>query len=130
MPTRGAASVFRETLQPGRATKDWTALSAALLMSAAPGKRQTVVRKLDRPPRTPDDVDGTKGSSKKGEYRFRHDFLPEDGGTRLRLHGRIEGGGIVMSLLGKMMLGMFKKAIAKDLAALKAHVESRHATAS
>jgi carbon monoxide dehydrogenase subunit G len=81
------------------------------------------VTHLEAPSRLDLYVDGRLGSSKKGEYWFRHDFERDGQGTRLRLHGKIETSGFMMRMLGSLMRGMFKKAIAKDLRALKAHVE-------
>ena len=68
-------------------------------------------------------VDGKQGSSKCGEYRFRHDLLPEAGGTRLRGSGEIGGRSWFGSLMCKLMGGFFRKAIARDLASLKSLVE-------
>lgn len=68
-------------------------------------------------------VDGRKGSSRRGEYRFRYDFVPTATGTELRMAGEIGGMGTFWELLGKLMAGTFKKAIAKDHAAFKAYVE-------
>ncbi len=69
-------------------------------------------------------VDGTKGSSKRGEYRFRYEFAPEEGGTRMTVHAEIGGMGRVMEWIGRLFAGGMKKAIAKDHAAFKAWVES------
>jgi uncharacterized protein YndB with AHSA1/START domain len=68
-------------------------------------------------------VDGTKGSSKKGWFRFLHTFTPVAGGTRIKLSGEIGGLTGCMGFLGKFMMGPMKKAIRKDLASFKAWVE-------
>lgn len=68
-------------------------------------------------------VDGRKGSSGKVEYRFDYVFVPEGSGTRLELRAEISGMGWFMALIGRLMIGMFKKAIAQDNAAFKAYVE-------
>ena len=68
-------------------------------------------------------VDGTKGSSKRGEYRFRYELAPGGRGTVVTLTGQIGGMGWLMELVGRLFLGPMKKAIAKDLAALRAYVE-------
>lgn len=69
-------------------------------------------------------VDGSKGSSKKGEYRFRYDFTaPDPSHTNMTLKGEVSGMGIIGKLLGPLLSIPFKKAIAKDHAALKAYLE-------
>ena len=70
-------------------------------------------------------VDGTKGATGKGSYRFDHVLTEEDGGTRLRMIGEIDMPGVVASLLSGLMIGTFRKACAKDLAALKSHIENQ-----
>jgi uncharacterized protein YndB with AHSA1/START domain len=72
-------------------------------------------------------VDGTKGSSKKGEYRFMHTFEPIDGGrgTKMTLAGTIDGMGCMGAVFGVLFKGMFVKAIRKDLLAFKAYVEKQ-----
>lgn len=69
-------------------------------------------------------VDGAKGSSRKGWYRFTYELSPAGNGTRLVLRGEIGGNdGFVARLLGKLMIGTFRKALARDLSAMKAHLE-------
>jgi uncharacterized protein YndB with AHSA1/START domain len=68
-------------------------------------------------------ADGSKGSSKRGEYLFTYELVPERSGTNVELTGDIRMPGI-WSLVGRMMVGTFRKACHKDLEALKAHVES------
>lgn len=68
-------------------------------------------------------VDGAKGSSKKGWYRFRHTLTPQGKGTLVRLSGECGGLTGCMGFLGKLMLGPMRKMIAKDLAALRAAAE-------
>jgi uncharacterized protein YndB with AHSA1/START domain len=70
-------------------------------------------------------VDGTKGSSKRGLYRFRYRLEPDaaGAGTRVVLAGELTGLNRLMELLGRLMAGTFKKACAKDLAAMKAYIE-------
>ncbi len=68
-------------------------------------------------------VDGTKGSSKKGFYKFRYDLEPAGGGTAMRVSGEIGGMGWLGELIGKLLVGTFKKALAKDLQAMKAYIE-------
>jgi uncharacterized protein YndB with AHSA1/START domain len=68
-------------------------------------------------------VDGKKGSSGCGWYRFRHTFTPEGAGTRLVLSGEFGGQTGCMALLGKVMLVPMKKAFRKELLAFGAWVE-------
>lgn len=68
-------------------------------------------------------VDGAKGSSKKGEYLFHYELTPDGDETVVRLDGEIRGLDGVAGLLSKLFVGPFRKACAKDLAAMKAHLE-------
>jgi uncharacterized protein YndB with AHSA1/START domain len=69
-------------------------------------------------------VDGTKGSSRRGEYRFRYAFTPSAKGTTVTIDGQISGMGRIGELIGRVLMGpVMKKAIAKDLAALRTYVE-------
>ena len=68
-------------------------------------------------------IDGKKGSSGCGEYRFRHILTPEGAGTRLTLSGEFGGQKGCMAFLSKLMLGMMKKAFRKELLAFGAWVE-------
>jgi uncharacterized protein YndB with AHSA1/START domain len=68
-------------------------------------------------------VDGKKGSSRRGEYLFDYRLEPKNVGTGVTLHGEIRGLGRFGTLLGKLFLGSYKKACAKDLRALAEHLE-------
>ena len=68
-------------------------------------------------------VDGRKGSSGRGEYRFRYALEPDGQGTRLHMHGEISGMGWFAEKIGRLFMGAFKKALAKDLEAMKAYAE-------
>jgi carbon monoxide dehydrogenase subunit G len=68
-------------------------------------------------------VDGTKGSSGRGEFVFRFRIEPVEKGTEVRLSGEIEGLSGVASFFGKLFVGTYRKACAKDLVALKEHLE-------
>lgn len=70
-------------------------------------------------------VDGKRGASRKGEYRFEYVLSPEGTGTRVRLNGQIDMPGWFAGLMARMFVGMFKKAIDKDMQALKQHVEKQ-----
>lgn len=69
-------------------------------------------------------VDGTKGASHKGYYRFRYSLEREESGTRLRLSGEIGGMGWLGEWLGRLFVGPFRRAVAADLSALKRYLES------
>ena len=68
-------------------------------------------------------IDGSKGASGRGEYRFTYEFVPERTGTNVELVGDIRMPG-VWALMAKLMAGTMKKGCHKDLEALKAHLES------
>jgi uncharacterized protein YndB with AHSA1/START domain len=68
-------------------------------------------------------IDGSKGTSGRGEYRFTYELVPERNGTNVELTGDIRMPGL-WSLLSKFMVGTFRKACHKDLEALKSHLES------
>lgn len=68
-------------------------------------------------------VDGTKGSSRKGYYRFRYQLEPRDGKTALSMTGEIGGLGKFMELFGRLFAGTFKKALAKDMEAMARYIE-------
>lgn len=72
-------------------------------------------------------VDGKLGASRKGYYDFIHTLTPTATGTRLVLAGEIGGLKGLSALLAKyLMKGMFTKAIAKDFAAFRQYLESKH----
>lgn len=81
------------------------------------------VTRFERPSRLDLVVDGSKGTSGRGEYRFVYELVPERTGTTLELTGEILMPGL-WGLFSRFMVGSFKKAIHKDLEALKAHLES------
>lgn len=87
------------------------------------------VTRFDRPSRMDVLIDGSKGSSKRGEYVFVFELVPERTGTNLELSGDIRMPGI-WSLLSRFLKSTFKKACHKDLEALKAHLESPWPTTS
>ncbi len=73
-------------------------------------------------------VDGTKGSSRRGQYRFRYAFAPSAKGTTVTLDGDISGMGKVGEFIGRLLMGpVMKKASANDLAALRKYVEGESA---
>ena len=70
-------------------------------------------------------VDGSKGMTGKGWYRFNHTLAEADGGaaTLMTTDAEIEIPGLFFKLLGKVMIGSFRKAIEKDHQAFKAYLE-------
>jgi hypothetical protein len=72
-------------------------------------------------------VDGRQGSSRRGSYWFRYRLEPVAVGTCLHLHGRIEGMGWFFRNVGRLFVGVFRHALAKDLAAFKRYVEAQPA---
>ena len=75
-------------------------------------------------------VDGSKGSSKRGEYRFVYELREVDGKTHMRMDGTIDGMGWVFGIVGKLFAGPFKKAIAKDHAALREYLAHDRASSA
>jgi carbon monoxide dehydrogenase subunit G len=69
-------------------------------------------------------VDGTKGTTGRGHFRFAYDLAPADQGTIVKFSGEIGGMGRIMELLGRLFLPSFKKACARDLQAVRAHVHA------
>ncbi|MBP3041751.1 SRPBCC family protein [Bacillaceae bacterium Marseille-Q3522] len=63
-------------------------------------------------------VDGTKGTTGKGEFLFTYTFAGDDDYTEITLYGEIKGLTGLSKLFGKLIAGTFKKACAKDLDAL------------
>jgi uncharacterized protein YndB with AHSA1/START domain len=73
-------------------------------------------------------VDGAKGASKKGHYRFDYRFEEEPNGpqgtaTRVVMHGEIDIPGFMAKVMGKLFIGIFKNACDRDLVALKEFLE-------
>ena len=68
-------------------------------------------------------VDGTKGTSKRGEYLFQYFLTEQNAGTNVTLNGEIGELKGIAAFFGKLFAGMFRKACLKDLRALKAYLE-------
>lgn len=81
------------------------------------------VTRFERPSRIDLLIDGSKGTSKRGEYAFVFEILPERTGSTVELTGDIRMSGI-WGLFAQFMTGTFKKTRHKDLEALKAHLEN------
>ena len=80
------------------------------------------VTRFERPSRIDLFIDGSKGTSGRGEYAFVFEVMPERTGTTVELTGDIRMPGI-WGLFSRLLAGNFKKACHKDLEALKAHLE-------
>lgn len=63
-------------------------------------------------------VDGSKGSSRRGEFLFNYNLEPAGKGTEVTLHGEIRNLGLLGGIFGKIFAGPFKKACVRDLKAL------------
>ena len=72
-------------------------------------------------------VDGSLGSSRRGSYLFAYRLEPIAVGTCLRLHGTIEGMGWFFRNVGRLFVGIFRRALERDLAAFKRYVEAQPA---
>lgn len=77
------------------------------------------VVELDPPHRLVLEVDGSKGTSRRGEYRFTYSLTPEDGGTRVTLAGEGSGLGTVGRVVGRFLLRPFERACRRDVQALR-----------
>ena len=73
-------------------------------------------------------VDGTKGITGKGEYHFDHVLTASADGTVtvtvLRTDVEIDIPGFFFKVLGKMLIGTFRKAMERDHAGMKGHLEA------
>jgi uncharacterized protein YndB with AHSA1/START domain len=68
--------------------------------------------------------DGRRGSMGRGEFRFSHTLTPKNGLTLVSLQCEIDGLGWFGDWTFRLMGGMFKRAIAGDVSALRRYVES------
>lgn len=82
------------------------------------------VVRYDPPDRYDLFVDGSKGSTGKGEYLFVHTLTETPEGTRLTIDGTISKMGFFGEIFGRLFKGTFAKMMRKDLEALKAHLEA------
>ena len=77
------------------------------------------VAELDPPGRLVLAVDGSKGTSRRGEYRFTWTLTEEDGGTRVALRGEGSGLGTLGRVIGRFLAQPFERAAREDLRALR-----------
>lgn len=81
------------------------------------------VTAYERPRRVSLFVDGSKGATGKGEFRFDYEITPAGDGTKLVIRNDIRIPGLFFRLLGWLFAGQFRKAIDADMQAFKAHLE-------
>lgn len=67
-------------------------------------------------------IDGKQGSSKRGYYLFTYTLQPQGSGTLIKLDAEMGGTGKFYEWLGRLFVGMFKKAIAKDMQAMADYI--------
>lgn len=60
-------------------------------------------------------IDGSKGSSGKGEYVFRYRIEPEREGSRVYFDAAIDIPGFMAKVMGRLMAGPMKKMTVRDM---------------
>ena len=83
------------------------------------------VIRVDAPRRLGLRIDGTKGSSKRGEYLFDYSLSPAAGGTDVVLNAQIRGLSGIPAFVGRLFINPFKNACARDLDALSRYLGKR-----
>ncbi|CAN7535431.1 SRPBCC family protein [Peribacillus frigoritolerans] len=68
-------------------------------------------------------VDGSKGTSGKGEHFYTNSIKELGNATEVTLHGEIKGMTGIAKLVSKLMTGTYRKICAKDLDGLKNYLE-------
>jgi hypothetical protein len=111
----------RHTERCGRSS---TLSAGAFFLGPWHGYRIISVVELDKQRRVGLFVDGTRGSSGRGEYHYVDKLEPSDGGTDRVLDARMEDMGILGAIFGRLFSGSFKKAIKKDIDGLKNYLEN------
>jgi len=81
------------------------------------------VAAFDPPKRLLLRVDGTKGTSGRGEFRFDYHFEPSNSGTLLTLNGEIAGFDTLGRVVQRVFLTAFKAAVRRDHAAFRRHLD-------
>ena len=80
---------------------------------------------LERPSSLSLYCDGSKGSNGRGEYFFDYTFEEVDGGTRVRLHGKMDMGGFIANLFMRLFNGTFVGYVRKDMEAIGEYVAGK-----
>ena len=83
------------------------------------------VIRVDAPRRLGLRIDGTKGSSKRGEYLFDYSLSPAAGGTDVVLNAQIRGLSGIPAFVGRLFINPYKNACARDLDALSKYLGKR-----
>jgi len=65
------------------------------------------------------EVDGSQGTSRRGQYVFTYTLAPVEGGTRVTLQGEGSGLSTVGRVVGRFLLGPFERACRRDVRALR-----------
>ena len=81
------------------------------------------VTEMEPPERLVLRMDGSRGTSKRGEFLFHYRLVPDDGGTRVELDGEIRETGPLMEWLGKVLVEPYRKAAAADLETLAGYLK-------
>ncbi|MCY9139295.1 SRPBCC family protein [Peribacillus frigoritolerans] len=68
-------------------------------------------------------VDGSKGTSGKGEHFYTYSIKELGNATEVTLHGEIKGMTGIAKLVSKLMTGTYRKICANDLDGLKNYLE-------
>lgn len=120
--------VALEVLSPGRDTDHLGARwRETRKVMGREGTEEFELVAVDRPRSFRIRVDGSKGSTGKGEYVFDYTLSPERDGTRVALRGEIAIPGFFARIMGRLFIGVFKSACLKDLEAFGRWVERRDA---
>lgn len=83
------------------------------------------VAAFDPPKRLLLRVDGQKGTSGRGEFRFDYHFEQKPGGTLLTLDGEIAGFDTLGKMAQRVFLTAFKVAVRRDHSAFRRHLDQR-----
>lgn len=78
---------------------------------------------LERPNKIVLHVDGTKGTTGKGQYKYTYTLRSTGSATEVTLNGEISGLTGITKIFGRMMKNIFAKAIAKEMETLKSYLE-------
>lgn len=80
---------------------------------------------VDRPVSFRICIDGSKGTTGKGQYVFDYILAPHQDGTQVKMRGEIDMPGLIAKLTSKVFVGMMRKACTKDLEAFATWVGER-----
>lgn len=87
------------------------------------------VTRMDAPSHLSLRCEGRRGTSGRGEYLFDFELEPQAHGSRLAMHGEIRELGRLWELAGSIFGGAYRKAMARDMAALRHHLAKELVTA-